>query len=162
MAASQGGGGDVYGAPTLTGETSPPEGETSTNEAMAGAIAEFSTVPAKASSLGSLRSATSPARSAGEVHNLVRDCLLLWNIGARIMPTGDAVTIHTSDGTFTLSPALTDARPVRWFLQTPTRAASNRAPRALPSIVAALSALRTALGGDSSSTLRIGTGRTSA
>ncbi len=129
---------------------------------MPGATAEFSTAPPEASSPASLCSASSPALSTGEVCNLVRDCLLLWNIAARITPTADAITIHTSDGTFTLRPSPTDTRPVRWFLQTPTRAAANRAPRALPSIVAALSALRTALGGDSGSTLRIGTGRTCA
>jgi hypothetical protein len=92
----------------------------------------------------------------------VRDCLLLWNIAARMTPTDEGLAIHTSDGTFTLRPGSADARPVRWFLQTPTRIAANRAPRALPSIVAALSALRTALGGDSASKLRIGTGGSSA
>jgi hypothetical protein len=148
----------------VTGETSPPERERPTSEATPAAIAEFSTVPVPAAppSPASLCAATSPARSAGEVYNLVRDCLLLWNIAARMTPTGDAVAIYTSDGTFTLWAAPSDARPVRWFLQTPTRVAANRAPRALPSIVAALSALRTALGGDSGSTLRIGTGGTAA
>ncbi len=92
----------------------------------------------------------------------MRDCLLLWNVAARMTPTGDAVAIHTSDGTFTLRAAASDMRPVRWFLQTPARLAANRPPRALPSIVAALSALRTALGGDAGSTLRIGTGGTAA
>jgi hypothetical protein len=146
----------------VTGETSPSERKRSTGEAVPGAIAESSTVPAEATSPASLRPATSPAHGAGEVYNLVRDCLVLWNIAARITPTGDAITIYTSDGTFNLWPASTDMRPVRWFLQTPTRAAANRGPRALPSIVAALSALRTALGGDPGSTLRIGTGRASA
>jgi hypothetical protein len=146
----------------VTGETSPAVRERSASEAIPAATAEFSTVPAEARSPASLRSATSSARHVGEVHNLVRDCLLLWNIAARMTPTDDGVAIHTSDGTFTLWPAPIDARPVRWFLQTPTRIAANRVPRALPSIVAALSALRTALGGDAASTLRIGTGGASA
>lgn len=94
----------------------------------------------------------------GEIRNLLRDCLHLWNIPARVTPAADAITIDTPDGPFTLQAAPADLRPVRWFLQTPARAAAGRPPRALPSIVAALSALRNALGGDAGSTLRIGAG----
>jgi hypothetical protein len=104
----------------------------------------------------SLRSATCLTPSVAEVCNLLRDCLHLWKVTARVTPAVDAVTIHTSDGTFTLQSAPADARPIRWFLQTPTRAAAHRPPGALPSIVAALSALCNALGGGSASTLRIG------
>ena len=41
-----------------------------------------------------------------------------------------------------------DMRPVRWLLQTPERRAANRPPRATPSIVALLTALRNALGAE--------------
>jgi hypothetical protein len=47
-------------------------------------------------------------------------------------------------------------RPVRWLLHTPERRASNRPPRAAPSIVALLTALRNALGAESGNRLRIG------
>lgn len=146
----------------MTDETSRPERETTRSEAMPGAVSGYSTEAVQALSPASLRSATFPAQSVGEVCNLLRDCLLLWNVAARVTPATDAIMIHTSDGTFTLQSASTDVRPVRWFLQTPTRAAANRPPRALPSIVATLSALCNALGGDSGSTLRIGPGGTSA
>lgn len=146
----------------MTGETSRPGWETLRSEVMPGAVAEFGTAPAEARPAASPHSASFPALGPGEACNLLRDCLFLWNVAARVTPAADAITIHTSDGTFTLQSAPADARPVRWFLQTPTRAAANRPPRALPSIVAALSALCNALGDGSGSTLRIGTGGTSA
>jgi len=123
---------------------------------MPGARAEFRTAPMQACATTSLRSATLPTQSVGEVCNLLRDCLHLWKVTARVTPAVEGITIHTSDGTFTLHTAPAAARPIRWFLQTPARAAANRPPRALPSIVAALSALGKALGGDSASPLRIG------
>ncbi len=49
-----------------------------------------------------------------------------------------------------------DMRPVRWLLQTPERRAANRPPRAAPSIVAVLTALRNALGAEGGNRLRIG------
>ena len=104
----------------------------------------------------------SPTLRAAEIANLLRDCLTLWNIPARMTLADDVITVDAPDGAFTLQQASADLRPVRWFLQTPTRAAANRPPRALPSIVAALSALRNALGGDPGSTLRIGAGASSA
>jgi hypothetical protein len=55
-----------------------------------------------------------------------------------------------------VAPAPLDMRPIRWLLQTPERRAADRPPRAVPSIVALLAALRNALGGDAGSTLRIG------
>lgn len=147
----------------MTGEPSRPGRETRHSEAMPADVAQFGTEPVETRSPLLLHSTHFPARSAGEVCNLLRDCLFLWNVAARVTPGADAITIHTSDGrTFTLQSAPADVRPVRWFLQTPTRAAANRPPRALPSIVAALSALCTALGGDSGSALRIGTGGASA
>jgi hypothetical protein len=91
-----------------------------------------------------------------ELRLLLRDCLLLWGVDARVAPGGDGMTIDTPDGPYTLQRAAPDLRPVRWLLQTPVRAAAGRPPRAAPSIVAALSALRNALGGAGGTTLRIG------
>ena len=162
MATSESGGGDVFGPQTVTDKNSRPERKTPRSEAMPDACAELGTTPMQARAPASPRSATFPAPSVGEVCNLLGDCLHLWNVTARVTPTVDAITIHTSDGTFTLQSAPADARPIRWFLQTPARATANRPPRALPSIVAALSALCNALGGGSASTLRIGPGDASA
>lgn len=91
-----------------------------------------------------------------ELRNLVLDCLALWSINARVVAAGSGIAIETPDGRYTLRPAPADQRPVRWLLQTPVRAAANRPPRVAPSVVAALSALRNAIGGDPGSTLRIG------
>ncbi|HEY1935909.1 MAG TPA: hypothetical protein VGG99_28215 [Acetobacteraceae bacterium] len=91
-----------------------------------------------------------------ELRALVLDCVALWNLSARVVVTDAGVTIQTADGTFLLQRAAAAQRPVRWLLQTPTRAAANRPPRVAPSIVAALSALRNAIGGDPGSTLRVG------
>lgn len=146
----------------MTNENSRPECATRRSDAMAGARAEIRMPPTQAHEPASLRSATLPTPSAGEVCNLLRDCLRLWNITARVTPAVDAIVIQTSAGIFTLQSAPSDARPVRWFLQTPARAAANRPPRALPSVVAALSALCNALGGGPGSRLRIGAGDTSA
>jgi hypothetical protein len=162
MAAPESGGGNVFRASPVTDENSHPERAKPRSEAMAGARAEISIPPTQAHAPAALRSVTLPTPSAGEVCNLLRDCLRLWNVTARVTPTVDAIAIQTSDGIFTLQSAPADARPVRWFLQSPARAAANRPPRALPSVVAALSALRNALGGGSGSTLRIGPGDTTA
>ena len=75
-----------------------------------------------------------------DLATLLRDCLKLWGV----------------DGAFSLARADAELRPVRWFLQTPERAAANRPPRAAPSIVAALSALRNNLGGSRGPAPRIG------
>jgi hypothetical protein len=57
---------------------------------------------------------------------------------------------------FTVARADPDFHPVRWFYQTPERAAAGRPPRAAPSIVALLSALRNAMEGTGGDRLRIG------
>ncbi len=64
--------------------------------------------------------------------------------------------IATNRGVYVVQRAPLDMRPVRWLLQTPERRATNRSPRALPSIVALLGALRNALGAEGGNRIRIG------
>lgn len=91
-----------------------------------------------------------------ELRLLLRDCLALWGLAARVSIVPDGAAIEASDGRYVLQRASADMRPVRWLLQTPVRAAAGRPPRATPSIVAALSALRNALGAAGGAGLRIG------
>lgn len=91
-----------------------------------------------------------------ELRLLLRDCLTLWDIAGKVTAGDDGMAIDTPDGRFMLQRAAPDLRPVRWLLQTPARAAAGRPPRAAPSIVAALSALRNALGAAGGASLRIG------
>ncbi|HUB16398.1 MAG TPA: hypothetical protein VMB34_30935 [Acetobacteraceae bacterium] len=90
-----------------------------------------------------------------ELRSLLRDCLRLWDVPGTVSVGEDGVAITTRDGCFVLQRATPDMRPVRWLLQTPTRAAAERPPRVAPSIVAALSALRNALGAAGGAGLRI-------
>ena len=83
-----------------------------------------------------------------EQRDLLRDCLHVWAIDGKIEVEEEGVSVVTADGAFTLTAADPDLRPVRWFLQTPERRAVGAAPRAIPSIGAALSRLRNALGAD--------------
>jgi hypothetical protein len=91
-----------------------------------------------------------------ELRGLLRDCLTLWDVDARVAATDDGMTIDAPDGRYILQRAAPEMRPVRWLVQTPARAAAGRPARAAPSIVAALSALRNALGVSGGTTLRIG------
>jgi hypothetical protein len=91
-----------------------------------------------------------------ELRGLLRDCLVLWSVDARIEADGAAVTLTTAEGVFSVEPADAALRPVRWFLQTPERRAAGRPPRAVPSIVALLAALRNHIGGTGGERLRIG------
>jgi hypothetical protein len=93
-----------------------------------------------------------------ELRNLLLDCLTLWAVSARLEVGSDAVFLHASDGAYVVQAAPDALRPVRWFLQTPERAAAGRPARAMPSIVALLSALRNALGAEGGSRLRVGAG----
>jgi hypothetical protein len=94
--------------------------------------------------------------SDAELRSLLRDCLLMWDIAGTVTVGDDGMAIETKSGRFILQRAAPDMRPVRWLLQTPERAAAGRPPRAAPSIVAALSALRNALGAAGGASLRIG------
>lgn len=90
-----------------------------------------------------------------ELRAVLRDCLTLWSVEASVDVQGRAIVLTTQDGPFTVEPADPDLRPVRWFLQTPERAAAGRPPRAVPSIVALLSALRNHIGGEGGERPRI-------
>ncbi len=91
-----------------------------------------------------------------ELRSLLVDSLALWDIAGRVTAGEAGLEIGTTDGVFLLQRAPAGLRPVRWLLQTPVRAAAGRPPRAAPSIVAALTALRNAIGADSGPTLRVG------
>lgn len=91
-----------------------------------------------------------------QLRSLLVDCLTLWDIPGKVHADGAAVAIDTPLGAFSVCPADPDLRPLRWFYQTPERAAAGRPPRAAPSIVALLSALRNAMGGSGGDRLRVG------
>lgn len=86
---------------------------------------------------------------------LLRDCLVLWSVPALVEVTDSSVDIVTDQGRFSVQSADADLRPVRWFLQTPERQAAARPPRAVPSIVALLAALRNHIGGEGGDRARI-------
>src|SRR6185437_13783152 len=89
-----------------------------------------------------------------ELRALLIDCVALWGVEARVTVGADGMEIAAEDGTCLLQRAPPDMRPVRWLLHTPERRAAGRPPRAAPSIVALLTALRNALGGDGGNRLR--------
>ncbi len=91
-----------------------------------------------------------------ELRALLTDCLTLWSVDAGIEVRTEGMEILTREGPFLLQRASPEMRPVRWLLCTPERLAANRPPRALPSIVALLTALRNALGAEAGNKLRVG------
>jgi hypothetical protein len=91
-----------------------------------------------------------------QLRSLLLDCLKLWEVTGTVTARDDGLAIETPVGQFTVARADPDLRPLRWFYQTPERQAARRPPRAAPSIVALLSALRNALGGTGGDRLRIG------
>jgi hypothetical protein len=93
-----------------------------------------------------------------ELRALLIDCLALWDVRGRVAANDGGVAINTDDGIYLLQRAAPDMRPARWLLQTPARRTANRPPRAAPSIVALLTALRNALGAEGGNRLRIGMG----
>jgi hypothetical protein len=64
-----------------------------------------------------------------ELRNLLADCLILWSVTARIEADPNGITLHAQDGAYHIHPAPEAQRPVRWFYQTPERAAANRVRR---------------------------------
>lgn len=97
--------------------------------------------------------------SDAELRALLMDCLTLWEISGSVVVRDADVAITTAEGVFAVSRADAGLRPVRWFYQTPERAAAGRPPRAAPSIVALLSGLRNAMGGAGGDRLRVGGGQ---
>ncbi len=91
-----------------------------------------------------------------QIRALLLDCLALWDIAGSVTVEADHIAIATAAGVFTVAPAAPDLRPVRWFYQTPERAAAGRPPRAAPSVVALLSALRNVMEGTGGDRLQIG------
>jgi hypothetical protein len=91
-----------------------------------------------------------------ELRNLLADCVRVWGIEARTTEQEGVLRIAAPDGLFEVWQAPADLRPVRWFLQTPERRSAARPPRAAPSIIAVLSALRNAMGVEGGTALRVG------
>jgi hypothetical protein len=93
-----------------------------------------------------------------ELRGLLLDCLKLWAVDGLLVAGGEGWVIETAEGAYSIARADAELRPARWFLQTPERRAAGRPPRAAPSIVAALSALRNNLGAGRGMKLRVGSG----
>jgi len=92
-----------------------------------------------------------------DLRNLLRDCLLLWEVDARIDAEADGLAVITATGArYRVAAADPDLRPARWQLQTPAREAAGRPARMHPSIAALLSALRNELGAQTGNRLRVG------
>jgi hypothetical protein len=91
-----------------------------------------------------------------QLRALLLDCLKLWEVKGTVTVRETDLAIATSGQLFTVSRADPDLRPVRWFYQTPERAAARRSPRAAPSVVALLAALRNAMEGTGGDRLRVG------
>ncbi len=91
-----------------------------------------------------------------QLRGLIGDCLTVWGVQGRVSPCAEGIEIAVEGNSLLLQRAPVDMRPVRWLLQTPERRAANRSPRAAPSIVAVLTALRHALGVEGGNKLRIG------
>jgi hypothetical protein len=87
---------------------------------------------------------------------LLLDCLKLWEVKGKVTVRDSDLAIATPGGLFTVSRADPELRPLRWFYQTPERAAAQRPPRAAPSVVALLSALRNVMEGAGGDRLRVG------
>ena len=95
------------------------------------------------------------AVTQAELRALLIDCVALWGIEAKVVAVAAGVAIIAGDATYDVEAVPADMRPVRWLLQTPERRAANHPPRAVPSVVALLSALRNALGGDAGAGLLV-------
>lgn len=91
-----------------------------------------------------------------QLRSLLTDCLTLWEVKGKVVVRAADVAIETPHGLFTVARADAAVRPVRWFYQTPDRAAAGRAARAAPSIVALLSGVRNAMEGAGGDRLRVG------
>lgn len=91
-----------------------------------------------------------------ELRGLLQDCIVLWNVNARVAVDPEGIKVVAGDAALLVQRAPADMRPLRWLLHTPERVAAGRPPRAVPSIVALLAALRNALGAEGGNRLRVG------
>ena len=83
-----------------------------------------------------------------DLRNLLRDCLLLWEVDARIDAEADGLAVITATGArYRVAAADPDL---------PAREAAGRPARMHPSIAALLSALRNELGAQTGNRLRVG------
>ena len=98
------------------------------------------------------------ALTDAQLRSLLLDCLALWDVRGKVVAGDAGLSIETPAGVFTVARTAPDLRPLRWFYQTPERAAAGRPPRAAPSIVALLSALRNTMEGTGGDRLRVGGG----
>jgi hypothetical protein len=94
--------------------------------------------------------------TTAELRNLLADCVRVWGVDARITEQDAVLRLVAAEGMFEVWPAPKELRPVRWFLQTPERRNATRPPRATPSVVAMLTALRNAMGVKGGWALRVG------
>ena len=90
-----------------------------------------------------------------ELRDLLRDCLKLWEVAGKVSVQDTSLVIATELGCYPVTRAGADMRPVAWFYQTSERAAAGRPPRAVPSIVALLAALRNVMAGTGGDRLRV-------
>ena len=91
-----------------------------------------------------------------QLRGLIADCLSVWGVHGTVSPCAEGLEIVVDGRSLLLQRAPVGMRPMRWLLQTPERRAADRPPRAAPSIVAVLTALRHALGAEGGNKLRIG------
>ena len=92
-----------------------------------------------------------------ETLSLVRDCLVLWQVDAKLAVGAEEIILTTAAGErYTIAAVDVSQRPARWRLQTPARKNAGRPPRMHPSIGALLSALRNELGANIGNRLRVG------
>ena len=95
--------------------------------------------------------AVTSSTTDAELRSLLLDCLALWGVRGRVEADEAGLRIMVTAGTFRVQRADAGMRPVRWFLDRP-----GRTPRAVPSIVALLGALRHATGAAAGNALIIG------
>ena len=91
-----------------------------------------------------------------ETLSLLRDCLGLWQVEARLVAEADGIALLAEAGRYHVAAVDASLRPARWQLQTPARQAAGRPARMHPSIGALLSALRNELGAHTGNRLRVG------
>ena len=72
---------------------------------------------------------TTATITGAELLSLLRDCLVLWDVDARVQPGEDTALVLAAEGQFIITAAPAAERPARWHLQTPARTAAGREAR---------------------------------